>query len=168
MDMSDFDPAFADAVSAGSPDAAPLASTDQRDWEAWLGEVAAEHGLDPTMRPVTIERAAELTSMTPRVLRYMENEGVITPRRTASGYRLYDYDDLLALALLAVLQGSFGISTQELRFLRRLSEDRSLAVAVRTLGRLTRRALYIEPAILEPAAAPSGGAGSASDLEAGS
>lgn len=145
MDMLDFDPAFADAVGSGSSDAAPVASTQQEDWEAWLARVAAEHGLAANMHPVTIERAAQLTGMTPRVLRYMEREGVIRLRRTPAGYRLYHYDDLLALALVGVLQERFKVTTSELRFLRRLSDDRALAVAVRTLGRLTRQALTIEP-----------------------
>jgi hypothetical protein len=143
MELSDLDPAFADAASAGSVDAAPVASLDPHDWELWLAEVAADHDLEPDMEPVRIERASELTGVTPRVLRYMESEGIIRPRRTAAGYRLFDYYDLMALAMVSVLQERFGVSTSELRFLRRLSEERAMSVAVRTFGRLTRRDMDI-------------------------
>lgn len=149
MEMSDFDPAYVDAVGGGSADAAPVSATDPEQWEAWLGRLAADWRLSPAMEPVTIERASEITGISPRMLRYMENEGVFRPKRTAAGYRLYDYYDILALALIAVVQQRFGVTTAEMRFLRRLSDDRSLAVAVRTLGRLTRRAVQIPPRVAE-------------------
>lgn len=147
MEMSDFDPAYADAVGAGSADAAPVGTSEPEEWEAWLARLAVDWRLAPEMEPVTIERASEITQISPRMLRYMENEGVFRPKRTAAGYRLYDYYDLLALALIAVIQQRFGVTTAEMRFLRRLSDDRCLAVAVRTLGRLTRRAVQIPPRV---------------------
>lgn len=149
MPMSDLDPAFADAFGLGSPEAAPITATDPEHWEAWLADVASDRGMHPSMAPVTIEKAAEITGISPRMLRYMENEGVLLPQRTGAGYRLYDYYDLLALCLIAVIQAQFGVTTAEMRFLRRLSDDRALAVAVRTFGRLTRRAVQIPPRVAE-------------------
>ena len=41
------------------------------------------------MDGLTINEAAETTGWSPRMLRYIEREGLIEPRRSDSGYRLY-------------------------------------------------------------------------------
>ncbi|MFR9794064.1 MerR family transcriptional regulator [Streptomyces sp. MB22_4] len=47
-----------------------------------------------------IGELARLTESTPRLLRYYEKQGLITPRREANGYR--DYDDYLVDRVLQI------------------------------------------------------------------
>ncbi|MBO1419746.1 MerR family transcriptional regulator [Streptomyces sp. FH025] len=47
-----------------------------------------------------IGELARLTESTPRLLRYYEKQGLISPRREANGYR--DYDDYLVSRVLQI------------------------------------------------------------------
>ncbi|MBV2153894.1 MerR family transcriptional regulator [Kitasatospora sp. SUK 42] len=47
-----------------------------------------------------IGELAQLTETTPRLLRYYEKQGLISPRRAANGYR--DYDDYLVDRVLQI------------------------------------------------------------------
>ena len=47
------------------------------------------------MDGLTINEASETTGWSSRMLRYIEREGLIAPRRSPSGYRLYGAEDKL-------------------------------------------------------------------------
>ena len=55
------------------------------------------------MEGLTINQAAETTGWSPRMLRYIENAGLIEPARTPSGYRLYGAEELQRLRTLREL-----------------------------------------------------------------
>ena len=57
------------------------------------------------MEGLTINQAAETTGWSPRMLRYIENAGLIEPARTPSGYRLYGAEELQRLRTLRELLG---------------------------------------------------------------
>ena len=50
------------------------------------------------MDGLTINEASETTGWSSRMLRYIEREGLIAPRRSPSGYRLYGAEELAAPA----------------------------------------------------------------------
>ncbi len=49
------------------------------------------------MDGLTIHEAAETSGWSPRMLRYLERVGLIEPRRTGSGYRLFGPGELQRL-----------------------------------------------------------------------
>jgi MerR family transcriptional regulator, copper efflux regulator len=46
---------------------------------------------------MTINEAAHVTGWSPRMLRYIERTGLVTPVRSGSGYRLYEASELVRL-----------------------------------------------------------------------
>ena len=64
------------------------------------------------------------------MLRYVERVGLVVPRRTASGYRLYGLAELNQLRSLAELRRRFGLALDELAFAARLRRDSELRTAV--------------------------------------
>jgi len=52
------------------------------------------------MDALTIQEAAEITDWSPRMLRYIEDAGLIEPRRSEAGYRLYGAAELQRLRTL--------------------------------------------------------------------
>ncbi len=66
------------------------------------------------------------------MLRYLEDAGLVTPRRTASGYRLYGPRELNQLASLRRLRARFGVEIDELAFAARLRRDAGLWAAIET------------------------------------
>jgi MerR family copper efflux transcriptional regulator len=79
---------------------------------------------------LTINEAAETTGWSPRMLRYIERAGLIVPRRSGAGYRLYGAAELQRLRTLHELLERFSIALSEVGFARRLREDRELREAV--------------------------------------
>ena len=63
----------------------------------------------------TIKATAEMTNLSPHVLRYYEKEGLL-PRvkRSGSGIRQYSYEDLEWLSLVCCLKNT-GMSIKEIR-----------------------------------------------------
>ena len=55
------------------------------------------------MDGLTINEAAETTGWSPRMLRYVEQAGLVAPARSASGYRLYRAPELQRLRTLKEL-----------------------------------------------------------------
>ena len=51
---------------------------------------------------LTVGQAAAQTGWSARMLRYLETNGLVVPRRTAAGYRLYHDEDLLRLQQILV------------------------------------------------------------------
>jgi DNA-binding transcriptional MerR regulator len=82
------------------------------------------------MDALTIQEAAEVTGWSPRMLRYIEQAGVIVPQRSEAGYRLYGAAELQRLRTLRELTSSFDIGLGEIGFAMRMRRDDYLAAAV--------------------------------------
>ena len=79
---------------------------------------------------LTVGDAAAETGWSARMLRYLEGHGLVVPRRTASGYRLYGLSELNRLRSLRELRDRFGVELAELVFARRLRREPDLRTAV--------------------------------------
>ena len=82
------------------------------------------------MDALTVSAAAARTGWSARMLRYLEEHGLVVPRRASSGYRLYGLGELNQLHSLRELRGRFGIDIDDLAFAARLRRDRELRAAV--------------------------------------
>ena len=82
------------------------------------------------MDGLTIHEAATATGWSPRMLRYIEREGLIAPRRSGSGYRLYGPEELQRLRTLRELLEEHDMSLADAGFALRLSREPELADAV--------------------------------------
>jgi len=82
------------------------------------------------MEPLTVAAAAARTGWSARMLRYLEQHGLVVPARTAAGYRLYGLAELNRLSALRELRGRFGVELAEIAFAARLRRDRDLRGAV--------------------------------------
>ena len=72
------------------------------------------------MDALTINEAAETTGWSPRMLRYVERVGLVEPRRSAAGYRLYGPAELQRLRTLRELLDEHDIGLSDLAFALRL------------------------------------------------
>jgi MerR family transcriptional regulator, copper efflux regulator len=79
---------------------------------------------------LTIHEAAETTGWSPRMLRYIERNGLIEPQRSASGYRLYGAAELQRLRTLKELLGEYDLGLGDIGFALRLRRDPKLRGAV--------------------------------------
>ncbi|MDQ6873518.1 MAG: MerR family transcriptional regulator [Actinomycetota bacterium] len=84
----------------------------------------------PTLASLTIAEAAQTTGWSPRMLRYVEDAGLIEPLRSAGGYRLYGPAELQRLRTLRELVGRFDIGLTDLGFAGRLRREPGLRDAV--------------------------------------
>jgi DNA-binding transcriptional MerR regulator len=82
------------------------------------------------MDGITVGEAAARTGWSARMLRYLEQTGLVVPPRTASGYRLYGLRDLNRLSALQELRRRFGVELDELAFALRLRREPDLRAAV--------------------------------------
>jgi len=82
------------------------------------------------MDALTIHEAASTTGWSARMLRYVEDAGLIEPRRSAAGYRLYGPEELQRLRTLRELLGSHGVSITEVGFALRLRRDAELSTGL--------------------------------------
>jgi MerR family copper efflux transcriptional regulator len=82
------------------------------------------------MQALTIHEAAETTGWSPRMLRYIEASGLVTPARSASGYRLYGPAELQRLRTLAELLEQFDLALSDVAFAARMAEGDDLREAV--------------------------------------
>jgi len=64
------------------------------------------------------------------MLRYLERTGLVVPRRTGSGYRLYGLLELNRLRSLKELRRRFRVELRELAFAARLRKEPDLRAAV--------------------------------------
>ena len=78
----------------------------------------------------TVGRAAARTGWSPRMLRYIDGAGLVVPRRTAGGYRVYGLREINQLHSLRALLRRFGIELSDLAFAARLRRDTALRTAV--------------------------------------
>jgi MerR family transcriptional regulator, copper efflux regulator len=79
---------------------------------------------------LTINEAAQTTGWSPRMLRYVEQTGLIAPERSASGYRLYGPVQLQRLRTLKELLNRFDIGLSDVAFSARVAESEELREAV--------------------------------------
>ena len=74
--------------------------------------------------------AAAHTGWSARMLRYLEQAGLVVPSRTAAGYRLYGLRELNQLRSLAELRQRFGLGIGDVVFAARLRREPELRAAV--------------------------------------
>jgi DNA-binding transcriptional MerR regulator len=79
---------------------------------------------------MTIGAAARHTGWSPRMLRYLEQAGLVEPQRSSSGYRRYGLTELNRLRSLRELLRRFGVEIGDVAFAARLRRDASLRTAV--------------------------------------
>jgi DNA-binding transcriptional MerR regulator len=77
-----------------------------------------------------IQQAARRTGWSPRMLRYLEQLGLIEPRRTAAAYRLFAPDELERLSSLRQLLEHWGMRPADIAFAMRLRDEPMLARAI--------------------------------------
>ena len=63
------------------------------------------------MDELTVGEAAQRTHWSPRMLRYLERTGLVVPRRTTAGYRLYGLAELNRLNALRELRRPHGVAS---------------------------------------------------------
>ena len=84
------------------------------------------------MQALTIGTAAAQTGWSPRMLRYLEEAGLVAPVRASSGYRSYGLRELNQLRSLRELRERHGVELDELAFAARLRREPELRAAVET------------------------------------
>ena len=84
------------------------------------------------MKPFTVGKAAAATGWSPRMLRYLEQTGLVVPERTDKGYRLYGLRELNVLRSLHELRCAFAVDLSEVAFAARLRSEPDLRAAVET------------------------------------
>ena len=80
--------------------------------------------------PLTVGAAAADTGWSPRMLRYLEQHGLVSPARTPAGYRVYGLPELNRLRSLRELRRGFEINPADLAFAGRLRREPELRRAV--------------------------------------
>ena len=81
---------------------------------------------------MTIGETSRRSGWSPRMLRYLEQEGLVVPSRSAAGYRRYGIRELNQLNALSDLRTRFGVELDELGFALRLRREPALRGAVET------------------------------------
>jgi MerR family transcriptional regulator, copper efflux regulator len=79
---------------------------------------------------LTVNEAAATTGWSARMLRYVEQAGLVVPPRSAAGYRLFGPGELQRLRTLRELLERHEVGLAEVGFARRLDEDAGLRAAV--------------------------------------
>jgi MerR family copper efflux transcriptional regulator len=82
------------------------------------------------MSGLTIHEASATTGWSARMLRYIEESGLVVPARSPGGYRLFGPAELQRLRTLRELLESHGVELAEVGFALRLRSDRSLRLAI--------------------------------------
>lgn len=82
------------------------------------------------MEGLTINEAAQTTGWSPRMLRYVERTGLVTPSRSATGYRLYGPGELQRLRTLKELLARFDIGLSDVAFAARMNGHSDLRESV--------------------------------------
>jgi MerR family transcriptional regulator, copper efflux regulator len=82
------------------------------------------------MDGLTVNQAAQTTGWSARMLRYVDRAGLVTPIRSASGYRLYGPAELQRLRTLKELLHRFDLALSDVAFASRLATSEELRAAV--------------------------------------
>jgi MerR family transcriptional regulator, copper efflux regulator len=84
------------------------------------------------MEGLTINEAARTTGWSARMLRYVEQTGLVSPARSPSGYRLYGPAQLQRLRTLKELLARFDIGLSDVAFAARMADSPELREHVQT------------------------------------
>jgi DNA-binding transcriptional MerR regulator len=82
------------------------------------------------MDALTIHEAAATTGWSPRMLRYVERVGLVEPKRSGAGYRLFGPAELQRLRTLRELLEAHELGLSDVAFAYRLQRDGGLRSAV--------------------------------------
>jgi MerR family transcriptional regulator, copper efflux regulator len=82
------------------------------------------------MDALHVGHAAARTGWSARMLRYLEQAGLVLPSRNAAGYRQYGLRELNQLRSLAELRNRFGLGIGDVAFAARLRREPELRAAV--------------------------------------
>ena len=82
------------------------------------------------MDGLTINQAAETTGWSPRMLRYLDTSGLVSPPRSSASYRLYGPGELQRLRTLRELLEKQEIEISDVGFAQRLRSEPNLRGAV--------------------------------------
>jgi MerR family transcriptional regulator, copper efflux regulator len=82
------------------------------------------------MEGLTINEAARTTGWSARMLRYVEATGLVSPARSASGYRLYGPAQLQRLRTLKELLARFDVGLSDVAFAARMANSPELRDAI--------------------------------------
>jgi len=82
------------------------------------------------MEQLTVGDAAARTHWSPRMLRYLEEHGLVVPKRTPAGYRVYGLGELNQLHALRELRRRYGVDIDELVFAARLRREPDLRATI--------------------------------------
>jgi DNA-binding transcriptional MerR regulator len=82
------------------------------------------------MEGLTINEAARTTGWSARMLRYVEQTGLVSPARSASGYRLYGPAQLQRLRTLKELLARFDVGLSDVAFAARMAGSPDLRDAI--------------------------------------
>ncbi|MCW2540715.1 MAG: adenosylhomocysteinase [Frankiales bacterium] len=82
------------------------------------------------MKPMTIQQASEATGWSQRMLRYIEQAGLVTTLRSAGGHRLFGDRQIERLRSLRALIEQHDITLSDVAFERRIRDDVALSRAV--------------------------------------
>jgi MerR family transcriptional regulator, copper efflux regulator len=82
------------------------------------------------MAGLTIHEAATTTGWSPRMLRYIEDIGLVAADRSDSGYRLYGPQQLQRLRTLRELLATFDLDLGDVGFAARMQRDAELRAAI--------------------------------------
>jgi MerR family transcriptional regulator, copper efflux regulator len=91
------------------------------------------------VQALTINEAATTTGWSARMLRYVDQTGLVTPARSDSGYRLYGPGELQRLRTLKELLAHFDVTLSDVAFAARLESDVELRAAVQSWLRAQAR-----------------------------
>ena len=78
----------------------------------------------------TVGDAARQSGWSARMLRYLEQQGLVVPSRSAGGYRQYGLRELNQLRSLAGLRSRFGLGIGDIAFAARLRREPELRTAI--------------------------------------
>jgi MerR family copper efflux transcriptional regulator len=79
---------------------------------------------------LTIQEAAETTGWSPRMLRYIEQVGLVAAPRSPAGYRLYGPEQLQRLRTLREVLDRFDLALTDVGFALRLRSESALHSAL--------------------------------------
>ena len=82
------------------------------------------------MTALTIHEAATTTGWSPRMLRYVEQLGLVESPRSPAGYRLYGPAQLQRLRTLRELLSTHGLELSDVGFALRLRREPELSAAL--------------------------------------
>jgi MerR family copper efflux transcriptional regulator len=78
----------------------------------------------------TVGAAASASGWSARMLRYLEHQGLVVPRRTPAGYRVYGLAELNRLRQLKDLRRQFELELDDVAFAARLHREPGLRSAL--------------------------------------